>query len=101
MAVGQRLGQKGVAGLDVGRDDTRHPPALGNRIRKDQIAIRERPVNQVLAVQVQDVEDERRQRQTRSQALDVQPASEATGAHLKQVRATVLFQRERLAVQHR
>ena len=57
-------------------------------------------VQQVGAVQIQQVEPERRQRQFRAQAVHVQLAAEAAHGGLKRPRAAVGMQADHLAVQY-
>src|SRR5207253_8144830 len=58
-----------------------------------------RLVEQGLAVEIQEVEEERSERQVAPQALDVQPAAEAAHRRLKWEWRAVRPERDRLAVQ--
>ena len=57
------------------------------------------PIDEIFAIEVQDVEHKRRERQRCPQALDVQPTAEPTGADLKRMRPAILAQGNGLAIQ--
>ena len=69
------------------------------RRREHGVPLGRWPIDQVLAVKVQDVEYERSQRQRCAETFHVQPTPQTTGADLKRVRPSVCAQREGLAVQ--
>ena len=57
-------------------------------------------VEDVVAVAVQTIEEDRRQRQLGAQCVDVEPATEPAHRHLERLRPAVRPQREHFAIEH-
>ena len=81
------------------RDQARHDPGGGHLLAERRDAARVRLVGERLAVQIQRVEEHRRDGQLLTQPIDVELAAEAPHGHLKRVRGAVGPERDRFAVQ--
>ena len=89
-----------AATVGVGGDHPRHPQRLGHRGRQHRGPLGGRPVEHVLAVGVQDVEEVRRQRGRRPRGRHVDPGRDPAAGLLERPRPAVRPQRDRLAVEH-
>src|SRR5947199_210203 len=88
-----RVRRLGVGGDEARHDEPRHGPAQ----RREALA--GRPVQEVLAVEMEDVEEERGQGKLAAQAGDVELAAEAAHGDLERQRRAVRPQRDDLAVE--
>ena len=88
------VGEHRAGGLGVRRDRARHAQRLGHDGREPLGAGGARLVEDVLAVDVQDVEEQRRERHVAARRAEV------AGRDLERLRAAVGAQRDRLAVEH-
>ena len=73
----------------------------GKRSAERRESLAGRTVEHVLAVQVEQVEEERRERNAVPQRLHPAPAAEAAHRHLERVRPALLVERDHLAVEDR
>jgi hypothetical protein len=94
--VQEQLGRLGVPG-----DDPRNPQPTGEVPVHDLQALACRSVDEVFAVQVQEVEEERGERRRPPLGFDVDPAGETAPGGLERVRPAVGPKRDRLSVQDR
>ena len=81
------------------RHDVRDHQRRRDQRRQRVEALALRPVEQVVAVGVQHVEEERCQRQLRAQRVDVEPPPEAAHRVLERARRAIGLEREHLAVE--
>jgi hypothetical protein len=93
-AVKEPLRLRGGVGLDP-----RHPQARGHPLGERREAFAGRPVEQVVAVEMEAVEDEERERNGPTELFDAEPATEPAHRHLEWARAVVPVERDHLAVQ--
>ena len=73
----------------------------GNAFGERGEPLASRKIEHVLAVQMQAVEEERRERDALAQRLHVAPAAEPAHGHLERVRPAPLVERDHLAVEDR
>ena len=95
VAGGERILGEARRVVRVGRGDRRHPPRPGDPLEHGE-PFRQRRVDEIDAVDVQHVEEERLQPGRRALAL----GAEAAHRVLEQLRATAGIDAERLAVEH-
>src|SRR5205085_1250806 len=100
VSVRQRLAQECLGLGNIWGDDARRAPALWDGCGQDAMPLGRGPIDEVFAIDMQDVEHKRSQRQRRAQALDIQATTEATGADLEWMRSTVRFQCQGFAIQN-
>ena len=99
----ERVVEEAVGLLRVLGHDPRHAELLGESLVEGGEALRGRPVDQVLAVEMEDVEDERGQRVLGLELGEVLPAPAAEPAHrqAERVGSPVGPQRDRLGIEDR
>ncbi len=97
--AGDRVGEEGPGLLRVGGDDAGGEPVCRHDRRQAALPLAGRGVDQVGAVQVQQVEQERRERGLGALPADVGLARGAGGGDLERPRPPVRGERHRLAVQ--
>jgi hypothetical protein len=100
MTGGQGFRGKARGRLGARRDQPWNNVRLGHVLGEDGDAPSKRLVNQRIAIEVQGIEEHRRDRNFRAQRIIVQLASEAAHRVLKRTRRAVGPQRDRLAVEH-
>jgi hypothetical protein len=99
VATGQGVAQEASGHLGVAGDRARHAQPLGHGRGQGGVPLRPATVGQVLAVQVEHVEQERGQGQGGGQPVDLQPAADPAGGDLEGVRPAVGPQSDDLAVE--
>ena len=99
VTLGQRGGEEPLGFLRVGG----HEPGHAHRLREHRLERREPlsggAVEQVVAVEVEAVEEDRRERDRPSQLVDVELAAEAAHRHLERPWPAAVVERDRLAVE--
>src|SRR5262252_9155741 len=95
----QRAGLEARGLVSVVRHDARHTKVSRKNTVKSLQALGERPIDERLAVMVQEVEEERRQGQLGAKTFDIQSPSKAPHCVLKRERPSVSQERDHLAVE--
>src|SRR5258707_2614175 len=98
MAPLQGVREEGVRLLGVGGDDARHRKSRHSLTQGGE-PFGGRTIEKILAVQVEDIEEKRRQRQLAAQAGDVKLAAEAAHGELEGQGRAAWPQRHYLAVE--
>ena len=94
----ERLGERALRFVRSMGDDSRHPVRGRHDALEDRVALLRGQVEDVLAVDVEDVEEERGERHP-PRGRSLASAAEAAHRALEPVRRAVLLQRDRLPVE--
>src|SRR5689334_6748402 len=96
----QCIGLKGLCFRGIGCDDTRHAQRARSNLVEAFQSLRQRMIDEALAVVEQDVKEEWSQRQFVAQLLDVDAAAESAHGVLKGQRSAIRSERDDLPIEN-
>ena len=99
--AGTRIVEEPLGRSDIVRLDPRDAQLGRKPLVEPLQSLTRRQVDKIFAVQMEDVEEERRERNLAPEPRPVRPAPEAAHRHLERPRATVRAESDRLAVEDR